>query len=47
MLAVLLMAGSDLHASHQGYNARELEAVVTKLGDNVSAITYWVSGPDG
>jgi len=37
----------DLKAAQVNNAVREGQAVVTELGANASAITYWVSGADG
>jgi len=48
ILAVLFATVSpDLRAAQPNDVVGEAESVVTDLGGNASAITYWVSEPDG
>jgi hypothetical protein len=47
LVAALTTASPGLNAAPANNSVREGEAVVTKLSANSSAITYWVSQPDG
>ena len=46
-ILVIATASADLKASGLNDGVREGEAVATELGANASALTYWVSEPDG
>ena len=43
----MIATASPVHASEQLPNVKEGQGVVTSLGPNASAITYWVSQADG
>src|SRR5258708_17513916 len=47
ILVVLATATSSLRAAQPDYAVRERQPVVTELGADASAITYWVSESDG
>ncbi|HEV8390672.1 MAG TPA: hypothetical protein VGQ35_12565 [Dongiaceae bacterium] len=42
-----LAASSSLRATQVDTSVRENQAVVTELGANTTAISYWASAPDG
>jgi hypothetical protein len=46
-ILVFATATPDLKAAGLNDGVREGEAVVTELGANASALTYWVGEPDG
>jgi hypothetical protein len=43
----LLARTQVVQAAESGHGIEEGEGLVTALGDNTSAVTYWVSQPDG
>lgn len=47
LVAGLAAISPGLKASETGKSVREGEAVVTELGPNASAVTYWVTTSDG
>jgi hypothetical protein len=47
LAAVLATAASDVSAASVDDVLRETEAVMTPLGGDAFAVTYWVSEPDG
>ena len=47
LVAVVATANPELRAAQPDRAVREGQAVTTELGANASAITYWVSEPDG
>ena len=47
LVAVLATVTPELRAAQLDRAVREGQAVTTELGANASAITYWVSEPDG
>jgi hypothetical protein len=47
LVAVFATVTPELKAAQLNNAVRENQAVVTELGANASAITYWVSEPDG
>ena len=47
LVSVFATVTPDLKAARLNDGVREGEAVVTELSANASAITYWVSEPDG
>jgi hypothetical protein len=47
LIAALATAAAAIFASAPERSVREGQGVITKLGANPSAITYWVSLPDG
>jgi hypothetical protein len=47
LVAVFATVTPDLKAAQLNNAVRENQAVVTQLGANASAITYWVSESDG
>jgi hypothetical protein len=47
LVAVFATVTPDLKAAQLNNAVRERQAVVTELGANASAITYWVSESDG
>jgi hypothetical protein len=47
LVAVLATVTPELRAAQLDRVVREGQAVTTELGANASAITYWVSEPDG
>ena len=47
LVAVFATVTPELKAAQLNNAVRENQAVVTELGTNASAITYWVSEPDG
>jgi len=47
LLAVFATVTPELKADQLNSTVRQRQAVTTELGPNASAITYWVSEPDG
>jgi len=47
LLAVFATVTPELKADQLNSTVRQRQAVTTELGSNASAITYWVSEPDG
>ena len=47
LVAVFATVPPDLKADQLDNAVRQRQAVTTELGPNASAITYWVSEPDG
>jgi hypothetical protein len=47
LVAVLATVTPELKADQLNNAVRQRQAVTTELGPNASAITYWVSEPDG
>src|SRR5258705_3245933 len=47
LVAVFATVTPELKADQLNNAVREGQAVTTELGENASAITYWVSKPDG
>ena len=47
MVAFLASTALELRAADSKNGVREGQAVVTELGPNASATTYWVGEPDG
>ena len=47
LVAVFATVTPELKADQLNSAIRQRQAVTTELGPNASAITYWVSGPDG
>jgi hypothetical protein len=47
LVAVLATVSPELKADQLNSAVRQRQAVTTELGPNASAITYWVSEPDG
>ena len=47
LIAVFATVTAELKADQLDNAVRQRQAVTTQLGPNASAITYWVSEPDG
>ena len=47
LIAVFATVTAELKADQLDNAVRQRQAVTTQLGPNASAITYWVSKPDG
>ena len=47
LIAVFATVTAELKADQLDNAVRQRQAVTTELGPNASAITYWVSEPDG
>src|SRR3981189_3922186 len=47
LVAVFATVSPELKADQFNSAVRQRQAVTTELGPNASAITYWVSEPDG
>jgi hypothetical protein len=47
LIVVFATVSADLNPADIDKTVREHQAVVTGLGANASAITYWVNEPDG
>ena len=47
LVAVFATVTPELNADQLNSAVRQRQAVTTELGPNASAITYWVSEPDG
>jgi hypothetical protein len=47
LIAASLATSPALRATQVDESVRENQAVVTQLGANATAVSYWVGGPDG
>jgi hypothetical protein len=47
LMAMQATASAASAAAEPAGSVREGEGVITRLGVNVSAVTYWVTGPEG
>ena len=46
-IALLVSSAFELRAAEPDSGVRERKAVITELGSNASATTYWFAQPDG